>query len=84
MSVTYKSSQHGMDKELPAEIIRQVHAHIQKTFPDGINDDTTYGEINDALLAFRKDDGKTLLINQLHPFFLRLCLDRTLGIGGAK
>lgn len=66
MVFTYRSSR-GTEKVIPPDIVRQVRNHLVKTLK--WNSGLSFGELNDALLAFRTETGERLLINQLEPFF---------------
>lgn len=69
----YMSSHYPVAKDLPAETLTEVRDYINKKFPGGIKPTNTFGEIQDALLEFRRKDGNRLLLNQLAPIYLALC-----------
>lgn len=69
----YISSRGNFEKDLSEDILTEVRQHILAEFPEGIKEDTMYGEIQDALLSFRRKNGGRLLLNQLAPIYLRLC-----------
>ena len=69
----YLSAQMPIERELSADILNEVSDYLNKTFPSGV-EKATFGDIHDALLAFRmKADGRRLLINHLAPIYLAVC-----------
>lgn len=68
----YMSAQMPIERELASDVINQVSDYLNKTFPKGV-ESATFGEINDALIAFRTSEGKRLMINHLAPIYLAVC-----------
>lgn len=70
----YESTRFPGTKEFPADVLVDVRAYIERSFPEGVAT-ITKGELQDALLAFRTKDGNRLLLNQLAPIFVAYCRD---------
>lgn len=63
----------NLEKDVPEETLNEVRAYIKKKFPGGLKKTNTFGEIQDAILAYRTKDGGRLLLNQAAPIYLHLC-----------
>lgn len=68
----YLSAQMPIERDLPSDTVNQVSDYLAKKFPKGV-EEATYGDINDALIAFRTPEGKKLMINHLAPIYLAVC-----------
>lgn len=69
----YMSSFAPVVKEIPAEHLVEIRDYMEKLFPGGVKPTNTFGEVHDALLAFRRKDGSRMLLNQLAPIYLAIC-----------
>lgn len=69
----YMSSFAPIVKTIPPETLVEVSTYLEETFPGGVKPTNTFGEVHDALLAFRRKNGERLLLNQLAPIYLAVC-----------
>lgn len=69
MTFHYNSSNSGSQRKLPDGEVRGIHAHLEAA---GFGPNWSYGQLHDALLAYRNERGARLMINHLEPVFTYL------------
>jgi len=63
----FYNSTHGGRRELPESDVRRIREHLESCLD--VTGLWRKGDLQEALLAYRRENGEQLTINQLEPIF---------------